>query len=195
MGDLAPDGKPYSTQERASFDEALSLLSLRVIQCPDKQFSLAMVAEWHAKVADGIPRMLPGEFRTSQNTSFGRFRSCPPQEVVDRMRQLSIRIQKVTHSVDIYIDEHEMDEKCLMYVVDQSAYLHAEFIAIHPFMDGNGRIGRLLQVWMLAKYDIVPPNFENKEEYLMALNEYHDGKGHGALSELSLKLISLSSEL
>ncbi len=55
-----------------------------------------------------------------------------------------------------------------------AAIVHNRFEGIHPFRDGNGRIGRLLIVNILIKHGLPPLNIElrNREEYYDALRQY-----------------------
>jgi cell filamentation protein, protein adenylyltransferase len=55
-----------------------------------------------------------------------------------------------------------------------AAVVHNQFETIHPFEDGNGRVGRLLLVNVLLKHGLPPLNIEieNRREYYEALGEY-----------------------
>ena len=82
----------------------------------------------------------PGEFRRSQNWLGGtrpgnaRFVPPPPQRVEDCMASLERAI-------------HARDEG--LPVLVKAALAHVQFETIHPFLDGNGRVGRLLISLML----------------------------------------------
>ena len=82
----------------------------------------------------------PGEFRRSQNWLGGarpgnaRFVPPPPQRVEDCMASLERAI-------------HARDEG--LPVLVKAALVHLQFETIHPFLDGNGRVGRLLISLML----------------------------------------------
>lgn len=56
---------------------------------------------------------------------------------------------------------------------------HACFERIHPFQDGNGRVGRLIMFKECLKYDIVPFIIEDdlKIYYYRGLNQWHKEKG------------------
>jgi Fic family protein len=56
------------------------------------------------------------------------------------------------------------------------AEFHILFERIHPFADGNGRIGRLLMAYQAIQNDIIPPLIENesRDQYLQALNSTDD---------------------
>ncbi len=55
-----------------------------------------------------------------------------------------------------------------------AAVVHNQFETIHPFQDGNGRVGRLMLVNVLIKHGLPPLNIEleNRREYYEALREY-----------------------
>ncbi len=59
-----------------------------------------------------------------------------------------------------------------MTLLDIAAF-HISFERIHPFADGNGRVGRLLMAYQAIQNNIVPPLIENddREKYLDAIND------------------------
>ncbi|HUG99135.1 MAG TPA: Fic family protein [Gammaproteobacteria bacterium] len=83
----------------------------------------------------------PGEFRSSQNWIGGtrpgnaHFVPPPPQHVADCMAQL----ERFIHATDDGLP-----------ALVRAGVAHVQFETIHPFLDGNGRVGRLLIVMMLA---------------------------------------------
>jgi len=69
-----------------------------------------------------------------------------------------------------------------------AAIVHNQFENIHPFQDGNGRVGRLLLNNILLKYNLPPLNIElrNRSQYYAALQVY--GKDHNIRPTLELML-------
>jgi len=60
--------------------------------------------------------------------------------------------------------------------LEDIAQFHILFERIHPFADGNGRVGRLLMAYQAIQNNIVPPLIKNesRDEYLKAINDKND---------------------
>ena len=99
--------------------------------------SVRMLCEAHRLLLDGVrgAGKQPGELRRSQNWIGGTrpgsaaFVPPPPQEVADLLANL----ERFIHAPDADLPP-----------MVRVALIHAHFETIHPFLDGNGRIGRLL---------------------------------------------------
>jgi Fic family protein len=106
--------------------------------------SLRLIREIHAHLLSGGRggERAPGEFRRSQNWLGGtrpgnaRYVPLPHQEVLPAMGAL----EKFLH------DEPEPTP-----ILIKAALAHAQFETIHPFLDGNGRVGRLLVTLLLCE--------------------------------------------
>lgn len=104
--------------------------------------SLRLIQEIHAVLMKGTRGgdKRPGEFRTSQNWIGGTrpgnavYVPPPPHEVLPAMGAL----EKFIHG-----------EPVQMPTLIKTGLVHAQFESIHPFLDGNGRVGRLLISLML----------------------------------------------
>ncbi len=65
-------------------------------------------------------------------------------------------------------------EKKFANEIELAAWTHAEFVSIHPFVDGNGRTGRLIMNYQLMKNGFLPLSIkkESRLEYFNTLEEY-----------------------
>jgi Fic family protein len=110
--------------------------------------SLRLIREIHGILLSGGrgANMQPGEFRRSQNWIGGTrpgtavFVPPPPD-----------RIMECLGSLELFIHNQESGLPLLI----KAALIHVQFETIHPFLDGNGRLGRLLITFLLCAEGIL----------------------------------------
>lgn len=100
--------------------------------------SLRIIREAHQVLMQGVrgSHSSPGEYRKIPNW-IG-----PPGCKIEEARFIPIEAQKLPDALskwERYIHDDEATDRLI-----QLAILHAEFEALHPFLDGNGRLGRML---------------------------------------------------
>ncbi len=132
--------------------------------------SQRLIRETHQVLMQGVRGYdkAPGQYRRLPNSVWigapggaiedARFIPCPVEELDSAM-----------NAWEYYIHGDELDS------LVQLAIVHAEFEAIHPFLDGNGRIGRLLvPLFMLSKNLLSNPHFYISEYLESHRDEYYD---------------------
>ena len=97
-----------------------------------------------------------------------------------------------------YLIAEKMEElisnfsKSTEYIITKLARFHIEFESIHPFIDGNGRTGRLLINLELMKSGFPPIDikFSDRTAYYNAFDEYHKNNKLSAMENLFAKYIN-----
>ncbi|WP_424192533.1 Fic family protein [Ampullimonas aquatilis] len=154
--DIAPESR-NDWQEVQNYIQALNQAIIALETLP---LSTRLLKETHAVLLDSVrgEHKLPGEFRTSQNwiggNSLADATFIPPHHPV--VNDLMGDLEKFLHNRDIQVP-----------ALVRIAIAHYQFETIHPFLDGNGRIGRLLITLYLVSEGLL-------EKPLLYLSSYFE---------------------
>lgn len=112
--------------------------------------SLRLIRELHGILMDGVrgEQFRAGDFRQGQNfigppgsrLSTATYVPPPPKEMMEALQNLELYINKYSNIPPLI----------------QLGLIHYQFEAIHPFPDGNGRLGRLLISLLLCSWNLLP---------------------------------------
>jgi len=138
LGDVESGEKRSETADVQEVKNYVTALEYGVQRLADLPLSLRLVREIHAHLMSGVrgDQATPGEFRRSQNwigpagsaLADARYVPPPPDELMPVLGQWEEFLQEHGRLPDLV----------------QCALIHEQFEAIRPFLDGNGRVGRLL---------------------------------------------------
>lgn len=157
---------------------------------PDEEF----VKRIHSLVMSG--KNGAGEYRTVQNYVGDILHAvhvpCSPGLVSAEMKRWGEELAAAPTG-DVRADEQSLDK-----LFHSIAALHIEFERIHPFLDGNGRTGRLLMSYQLMKAGLLPIDirYARRKNYYAAIAAWRDKEKYApdpsAKSAKMAKLIALS---
>jgi Fic family protein len=135
-----------------------------------KPFNLNLIKDLHSTLLDSVRgrNMARGRFRTDQNW-IG-----PPGTPIEKAHFVPPEPSRVMESLDNWEKYYHMDRPDALV---QLAVLHAQFEIIHPFLDGNGRLGRMIiPIFLYEKKLLSRPMFylsayleEHRDEYVSRL--------------------------
>ncbi|MDT3498483.1 Fic family protein, partial [Bacillus toyonensis] len=149
--------------------------------------STRLLLELHEVLMDGDAR--------GTNVACGQFRKIPnwigPTKRVEDAVYIPVdsnEIESYLENWELFANGHPYDEKMDIshlgsnqYIIDENAHpllkvaiLHAQFESIHPFLDGNGRLGRIIiALYMMQSKQLSSPIFFVSEELEKQKSRYY----------------------
>jgi len=167
-------GKPLKDHIEArngaeAFDLMIELVNSK------KRSSQEIIQQIHEFVMKGILKN-PGRYRT-ENVAITGSKIRPPSYL------------KIVKLMDGYIQNIE---ELKLQTIKKASYIHHEFVRIHPFIDGNGRVARLLTNFYLMRegYPPIVIQKEDRKKYYKALKKADNGD----LSDFAIFIARLINE-
>ena len=139
------------------------------IKAKDKDLDIETILLLHKMLISNIRDDIAGRFRKENEFVRVGFHIAPaPSEILERMQKLLI--------------EYKSDVS--KNIIKRIAKVHLSFEYTHPFIDGNGRIGRVINNYLLIRDGYVPINikFIDREKYYEAFREF-DKNGETKIME------------
>lgn len=169
LDEIEPERVEASRDDVREVRNYVSALEHGIRRLADLPLSLRLIRETHEILMTGVRggHATPGDFRRSQNW-IGRpgstidtaaYVPAPPDEMNDALGEW----ERFLHDRDSLPD------------LVQCALVHEQFEAIHPFLDGNGRIGRLLiTLFLIERQRLSQPLLYLSAYFEANRNDYYD---------------------
>ncbi|MDP0495649.1 MAG: Fic family protein [Verrucomicrobiota bacterium JB024] len=169
---LAAEASIFAPERPKDVDEVVNYvraMKYGLHRLEDLPVSVRLIREIHAELMQGVrgQHLTPGEPRTSQNwigpagctLAEATFVPPPPHEVARLLGDLELFLH---------------DEAPLPLLI-KIGLAHAQFETIHPFLDGNGRVGRLLITFLLCEKEVLlKPVLYLSHYFKQHRQEYYD---------------------
>ena len=155
----------------------LAQITEKLLDHPSEKLSISLILDLHRILLTGIRDDWAGRFRSGREwVRIGTHMGANPEFTSGLMHDLVSKYSE------------ETDE----YFLDKIAHFHAEFELIHPFNDGNGRMGRVLinqQLGVLGLPTITIQNKSKFNDYYPLFNEYSKTNKYDGFTELFALLL------
>ncbi len=135
----------------------------------EQELNLDVILLLHKMLISNIRDDIAGRFRKDDEfVRVGSYIAPNPKEVVGLLEKMLVEYNAASHK----------------NIIKRIAKLHLSFERIHPFCDGNGRIGRAMNNYLFIREGFVPINikFIDRAKYYDAFREF-DKKGETAIME------------
>lgn len=151
VGEAVMERSDIDPEKRDDWEEVqhyINAIHFAIAELEHLPLSTRLLKKTHAVLLDGVrgKHKMPGEYRTSQNWIGGAtLRDAvfvPPSHI--HINDLMSDLEKFMNNVDIHTPH-----------LIRIAIAHYQFETIHPFLDGNGRLGRLLITLYLVRYGLL----------------------------------------
>ena len=136
----------------------------------EQELTLDVMLSLHKMLISNIRDDIAGRFRANnEHVRVGSHIAPAPKEILERLEKMLAEYNAASHE----------------NIVKRVAKLHLDFEYTHPFIDGNGRIGRVLNNYILIREGFVPINikFIDRQKYYDAFREF-DVSGSTTIMEV-----------
>lgn len=143
----APESAPGDVREVSNYVKALEYGLERLETLP---ISLRLIRELHQRLMDDVRGndQTPGAFRRSQNWIGA------PGSTLDRATFVPPPVNLMHEALETF--EDYLHREPVYPPLIRLGLIHYQFETIHPFLDGNGRVGRLLLTLLLCAWQLLP---------------------------------------
>jgi len=127
----------------------------------EQEISLEIILLLHKMLISNIRDDVAGRFRKDDEyVRVGSYIAPNPKEVIGLLEKMLVEYNGTSHE----------------NIIKRIARLHLAFEHIHPFCDGNGRIGRVINNYLLIREGFVPINikFIDRKKYYKAFKEFDE---------------------
>jgi len=143
------------------------------------ELDIDMILQLHKMLITGIRDDIAGRFRQAgEFVKVANHIAPRPDEIEDLMSKMLVEYNSSTN----------------LSIVERIARLHLNFENIHPFVDGNGRIGRVLNNYLLIREGYVPINIKHidRQSYYEAFKEFDLANDTSVMEDIVAKAITNS---
>lgn len=145
----------------------------------EQELSLEVILSLHKMLISNIRDDIAGRFRKDKEyVRVGSHIAPAPKEIKERLEKMLTEYNSANHES----------------IIKRVARMHLAFEHTHPFIDGNGRIGRVLNNYILIREGYVPINikFIDRQKYYDAFTEYDRNGSTKIMEEIVVKALTNS---
>lgn len=145
----------------------------------EQELDLEVILSLHRMLISNIRDDVAGRFRSdNEYVRVGSHIAPSPKEIKDRLQRMLAEYNASIHES----------------IIKRIARLHLTFEYVHPFVDGNGRIGRVINNYLLIREGYVPINikFIDRKKYYEAFREFDEKGSTAIMEEITAKALTNS---
>ncbi|MEM1181351.1 MAG: Fic family protein [Acidobacteriota bacterium] len=130
--------------------------------------TLDLIRQWHKALMEGLeaPKSFEekrwrGQFRGERELEnvrvrVGALEGVSPERVHEALETFAQKFKQAIDLLDRTVGLGPQTPEQLRLVLQTAAWVHAEWVRIHPFVNGNGRTARLWANWVLMRFGLPP---------------------------------------
>lgn len=145
----------------------------------EQELTLDVILSLHKMLISNIREDIAGRFRMGDEyVRVGSHIAPAPREIIERLEKMLAEYNATSHES----------------IIKRIARLHLAFEYTHPFVDGNGRIGRAINNYLLIREGFVPINikFIDRSKYYEAFREFDEKGATNIMEEIVSKALTNS---